>query len=129
MKQTFSILLFCCVAVIVSTKYIGCYADNRDDKNRLIPSLLEESSTMMTVARCASLAYAKGYSYFGVQYSKQCYAGDSLDRATSLGQSASCDMNCSGDSSVICGGFFANSVYAVGECGLDKSCIAWMEHE
>src|SRR5262249_6136593 len=63
----------------------------------------------------------KGFAYAGVQYSSECWCGNSYGR---YGTSTNCNMTCSGDSTQICGGPWANDVYAVhstppvdGACG------------
>ena len=61
----------------------------------------------MTAAYCAELC--ADYLFFGTQYSSECFCGN--DYGTH-GVSSNCNMECSGDSTEICGGGYANSVYA-----------------
>ena len=52
-----------------------------------------------------------GYKYAGLQYSEECYCGNSgYDR---YGVGDGCNQTCSGNSDQICGGAFRNSVYLI----------------
>ncbi|GIL89906.1 hypothetical protein Vretifemale_17647, partial [Volvox reticuliferus] len=63
---------------------------------------------------CSSLATSAGCSYFGVQVASDCYCGNDVRWATSLGTSSSlCNMDCLGDPSQICGGPSAQNVYSL----------------
>jgi hypothetical protein len=88
--------------------YVSCYMDNA---TRLLPDNIYTSSAL-TLNMCYSVAAQKGYAYFGLQNSFYCYAGNSLQQATSLGPGV-CDKTCGGDVSQTCGGATANSLYAV----------------
>ncbi|GIL59429.1 hypothetical protein Vafri_14100 [Volvox africanus] len=88
---------------------LGCFAD---DDTRKIPNFLG-SNLPMTLALCASLAKQAGYVIYGVQYGGQCFGGTDISKATSLGPSGNCNMDCTGDSSQKCGGGWANNVYTL----------------
>src|SRR5687768_12800774 len=62
----------------------------------------------MTPALCRSLC--AGRVYAGVQNGNECFCGDQLGFAQR--PASECDVACSGDSSVACGGPYRNSVYA-----------------
>jgi len=83
-------------------QYLGCYKDSgrRDIGKRY------SSSSRMTVSKCASIC--KGYKYFGVQYSSQCFCDNSYGR---YGRAGGCTRSCSGNRSQKCGGSWRNSVY------------------
>jgi iron transport multicopper oxidase len=51
-----------------------------------------------------------GYTYFGTEYSSECYCGYQLN-AGSVPASSGCNMACSGNSSEICGGGNRLTVY------------------
>ncbi|GFZ50872.1 Endo-1,3-alpha-glucanase agn1 [Saitozyma sp. JCM 24511] len=89
---------------------LGCYTDSGSP--RLLTGA-STSSSSMTAAVCSSFCSASGYTYFGTEYSTQCFCGNSLDssKATS---SSTCSYACGGDSSSKCGGFYAISVYQAG---------------
>ena len=52
-----------------------------------------------------------GYKYAGLQYSNQCWCGNST-AYSKYGQTG-CDETCPGNSEQICGGSFYNSVYKI----------------
>lgn len=71
----------------------------------------------MTVEICVKYCSGSGYTYAGLEYSTQCFCGNEL---ASTGEPVAgllgiCGMPCSGDSSEICGGYGALSIYKA--CG------------
>jgi hypothetical protein len=56
----------------------------------------------MTYQSCAT--FCSGYLYFGIEYSSQCFCGDSYANPTSLAPPSDCSMTCSGDATAVCGG-------------------------
>lgn len=60
------------------------------------------------VKLCASLC--DGATYFGLQYSSECWCGDASADVDKNGE-ATCDMSCAGDSSTSCGGYSTVDVY------------------
>ena len=96
------------VSVTVSSTapaYLGCY---KDQSVRDIDGLRTDDRTGMTVNKCASTCRAGGFPYFGVQAGKACFCGIDYN---SYGTASNCTTPCPGDSSQICGGSWANSVY------------------
>jgi hypothetical protein len=87
--------------------YIGCYKDIQPFD---LDGYLEAGSTT-TPERCIATCRAKGFPYAGLQDGKSCLCGNSYGR---YGTADNCNKNCTGDSSKICGGFSANSIYATG---------------
>ncbi|KAG9013645.1 hypothetical protein FRB90_005817 [Tulasnella sp. 427] len=63
----------------------------------------------MTPAFCQAKCSAAGFSYAGVEYSSECYCGNSLTNGGTT--SNACTSTCSGDSKLTCGGSWALSVY------------------
>lgn len=56
----------------------------------------------MTIELCA--AYCASFNYFGVEYSSECYCGNTIHNGTTLDVSGGCNMACAGSSSEYCGG-------------------------
>lgn len=56
--------------------------------------------------------FIAGLAYYAVQFGGQCYGGNDLKLATSLG-TATCTVRCIADISQICGGPWANSLYTL----------------
>ena len=86
----------------------GCFKDKFALDRAM--ALLKASDTM-TVDMCANLAYSKGYTVIGIQYAKECYAGNDVTAATRWGQASNCDSKCYSDPDGTCGGGLANSIY------------------
>ncbi|CAM9507519.1 unnamed protein product [Ectocarpus fasciculatus] len=83
--------------------YLGCFSDPADGR------IFERgaSSDDMTAEACATLCADS--SYYGTQYSQECWCGDNDDYdANGFGV---CDTSCSGNSDETCGGTYAMSVY------------------
>jgi len=90
-------------------KYIGC---GTDAATRTLSGASTSSGTM-TVQSCITYCKGKGYSYAGLEYASQCYCGNSVAAAMMpvTGQLGACDMNCAGNSTQMCGGPNALSLY------------------
>ena len=83
-------------------EYRGCYADQGDP--RLLP-IGANNTASMTVTTCASICSSQGYTFFGVEYSYQCWCGNTLNiRAVPADQSNCNYACCAENASVACGG-------------------------
>lgn len=100
------------------SNYFGCASDASSTR------ALQGASTSgsgMTVDVCAAFAQkgnsGAGYKYFGVEYGSECYVGNTLMPSvtilteTSNPPSSSCNMECSGKNSQVCGGPGLLSLY------------------
>lgn len=98
--------------------YLGCAFDGSSTR------ALQGASTSgpgMTIEACAAFAKkgnsGAGYKYFGVEYSSECYVGNTLMPSgkilteTSSPSSTSCNMKCSGNDAQMCGGAGLLSLY------------------
>eukprot|EP00904_Undaria_pinnatifida_P003872 jgi/Undpi1/13486/HiC_scaffold_8.g03145.m1 len=85
--------------------YLGCYADTKDD--RIMTDKVSSSS--MTADDCQVLC--SGSAFFGTQYGLECWCGASGIEYDRHGAGV-CNFDCTGDSSEICGGRNAMSVYS-----------------
>jgi hypothetical protein len=99
------------VTVGPSDGYLGCFKDPNNPFD--LDGHLERSASN-TPQRCIDICRSQGFAYAGVQYAESCLCGN---RYGQFGAADNCDMACTGDSSQICGGANANSVYAVGSGG------------
>ncbi|KAL8752627.1 MAG: hypothetical protein Q9184_005668, partial [Pyrenodesmia sp. 2 TL-2023] len=79
--------------------YQGCYSEGTNA--RALAGTGTASSTM-TVEICA--AFCKGYTYMGVEYSSECYCGDTIGTGAALVTDGRCSMTCAGDKNTLCGG-------------------------
>ncbi len=93
---------------------IGCFADGTP---RDLPDSVY-TNNFSTPATCVAACTYYGYLYAGVQYSTECFCGDSYG---AYGTSLGCIDRCSGDPSKTCGGTEANNVYrtSVTDAGTD----------
>ncbi|EED20675.1 WSC domain protein, putative [Talaromyces stipitatus ATCC 10500] len=99
-------------------EYYGCAFDDISTRTLNGPN---ESKDEMTVEKCISFCSDAGYSYAGLEYSTQCYCGNSIptDKAPISGVVGGCLFPCAGNSTEMCGGSAALSVYhncAGGSC-------------
>ncbi|EFJ42201.1 hypothetical protein VOLCADRAFT_97747 [Volvox carteri f. nagariensis] len=94
--------------------YVGCYMDSADP--RVLPIVLLTADNM-TIDLCRQLALEAaqllvgGLSYYGLEAGRQCFGGNDLSQAVSLGASSSCTWSCAGNRRQVCGGDWAVSVY------------------
>ncbi|KAF2495129.1 WSC domain-containing protein [Lophium mytilinum] len=91
-------------------KYIGCGTDDAGSRTLNGP---QTSGPKMTVETCVDFCKGKGSKYAGVEYSGECYCGNSIaaDRAPVKGVAGNCLMKCNGNTNEICGGAAAISLY------------------
>jgi len=75
--------------------------------HQMTPSQISQ----MTPRLCRSTCASKGYSYAGVQFSNQCFCGNSSPPSSSLAHDSDCNMKCSGDDRQVCGGSWRMNVY------------------
>ena len=84
----------------------GCYTDDPNNRTLKGPS---SSSDSQSVELCA--ATCKGYAYFGVEYFRECYCGNTVSPSGVPAAASQCDAACSGDSGEICGGASRLNLY------------------
>jgi hypothetical protein len=90
---------------IRSYNALGCYLD---ETTRIIQGP-EYSNQWMTTELCAGLC--NGYTYFGVEYSDQCFCGNGYSTYTQE-PGTDCNYTCAGDSSQVCGGYYRINLYS-----------------
>ncbi|OAQ20922.1 WSC domain-containing protein [Thermosulfurimonas dismutans] len=95
----------------IKDNYIGCFKDQGDPYGTQGRDLDKKivSASDMSVEKCISICRSSGYRYAGVQYGSQCFCDNDYGL---FGPANNCNMKCSGNPNEICGGFWANSVYA-----------------
>lgn len=96
-----------------SSHYIGCFRGQGEAFGTSGRDLNGSftSRANLTTASCVALCRSQGFAYAGTQHSEQCFCGASYGRS---GGANNCDMACGGNSAEMCGGLWANSVYATG---------------
>lgn len=93
------------LAKVPAIAYKGCYVDS---SNRTLPIALMSSGA--TVESCVAAAKRAGYTYAGLQWQGQCYAGNTLPPTKA--QNAECNTPCQANTQETCGGAWRNSVYS-----------------
>jgi hypothetical protein len=90
-------------------EYKGCYTDNVPQ--RVLSSKIVFDNAL-TLEKCAAACSASGYTWFGVEYSFECYCGTKLDADSLQASEGDCAMTCSGDQAQTCGGPNRLNVFA-----------------
>lgn len=87
--------------------YLGCYTEGTS--GRSLDGLANPvPGASLTIAKCA--AACSGYTYFGTEYSGECYCGNTINAGSVLATGGSdptkngCSMTCNGDQTTYCGG-------------------------
>lgn len=93
------------VNVTGSYSFYSCYKDS--------PRALSvsASSDSMSVDACQKLAAAGGYTWFGTEYGRECWMGNSLAAGTTNATTSDCNMACNGMPGQLCGGPSRLSLY------------------
>ena len=84
--------------------YVGCYTDS---STRALPVVLSTGGE--TVESCTAKAAQAGYTYAGVQYYGECWAGNTV--GYSKVADSECNMPCTANTAEMCGGSWRNSIY------------------
>lgn len=103
-------------STIAGATNLGCFADS---STRALPNLLIASNA--SPQSCYNAAQASGFTYFGLQWYGQCFAGDSGYQQ--YGPSTACTTTCTADGKSNCGGAYASQVYQVATQGNGTSYI------
>ena len=69
--------------------------------------------TNLTPAKCIEACRENGYSFAGVQYAEECFCGNEAPPPIKIVAMSECNMGCTGDSSIKCGGSYRNNVYKI----------------
>lgn len=86
---------------------LGCF---RDQSVRDIDGFSFTAGNM-TLQQCVAGCSARGFAFAGAQFATWCFCGNRYGR---YGPADNCNMRCAGNPDQICGGEWANSVYATG---------------
>ncbi|CAO1626462.1 unnamed protein product [Jaminaea pallidilutea] len=98
--------------------YLGCYVDSGAARTL---SGASSASDSMTVEMCA--ATCANYQYMGLEYTRECFCGNSLTTATAA-NATDCGLICSGNSSEFCGGSSRLTLYNNTQVAVSVSATA-----
>ncbi|KUJ09774.1 WSC-domain-containing protein [Mollisia scopiformis] len=88
---------------------VGCYTEAVGIR-ALSMSTFDDDD--MTVEQCAGVC--KGYTWFGVEYGRECYCGNSINAGSVPAAPTDCNFPCAGDSTELCGGSNRLNMYNYG---------------
>ncbi|XP_062504844.1 uncharacterized protein LOC134181591 [Corticium candelabrum] len=86
--------------------YLGCFEDSADRHFKY----QAPSSNTMTPDMCKDLCYQKGYSYYALQYYRECFCDNNF-KGYARKSEGDCNTPCDGDKNTVCGGGWRMNVY------------------
>jgi len=93
----------------ITYKSLGCYSE--PPNTRALTGLVIADDSM-TVNRCEARCKTAGFQYYGVEYGRECYCGNSLDISAGKAPEGDCNMPCAGSSTEKCGGPYRLNLYS-----------------
>lgn len=98
-----------------SWAYYGCWNETTlvsgSGGARALNGGIEEDLDNMTADMCLAYCKTNSYTYAGIEYTKECYCANYIDALSNKLPDSSCNLPCAGNSSEICGGNLALTVY------------------
>ncbi|KAH6839435.1 WSC domain-containing protein [Chaetomium sp. MPI-CAGE-AT-0009] len=94
---------------VTTTQYEGCWTEVSGV--RALAGASGFSLTDMTIAGCGGYCRDSGFTWFGLEYSAECFCGSELNVNSTLAADTDCAMACSGEPTEVCGGSDRLSVY------------------
>lgn len=92
------------VPSVGSCYFVGCYSEATNSRALIDAHSIDYSATGMTVEKCAAFCDPT-YSLFGLEWSGECYCGNTLQAGSVLSPIEQCQTNvCDGDDTEYCGG-------------------------
>ncbi|KAH8592518.1 WSC domain-containing protein [Bisporella sp. PMI_857] len=85
---------------------LGCYTEGT--KGHALDSAIYYDDAM-TIDKCEAVCSA--YTYFGVEYGRECYCGNTLGEGSGPTQASECSFTCPGNSAQFCGAGSRLSLY------------------
>ncbi|CAI4210256.1 unnamed protein product [Parascedosporium putredinis] len=98
---------------------VGCWKEGRGSRAM---DARATASVDMTLTKCKE--FCNGYEYFGTEYGRECYCGDSLHETSEEAPAEDCSMVCSGDEYQYCGAGNRLELYRRAESGVASSTQA-----
>lgn len=95
---------------------MDCYSNNTTIRTLPAKYIPSQGTTAENCAQTCA-----GYTYFGVEYSQECYRGNSLSYGSPAVIDGRCDMVCGGNASEICGGSGALTLYGLANLNINKA--------
>ena len=96
----------------------------QDSSKRLLPKSVSVSSN--SPASCMKACKGAGYKFAGVQYSSQCFCGETAPPDSTIKSSVECNRVCPGNTGQKCGGSWRMNVYAIGKSKTKSTCFFFL---
>ncbi|KUJ17722.1 FAD/NAD(P)-binding domain-containing protein [Mollisia scopiformis] len=103
-------------SIVGNYHYIDCHSDNTTIRTLQSHRIATDD---MTIQYCAG--NCTGYTYFGVEYSTECYYGNILTFGSFTTVDERCKMVCGGDLNQLCGGSNGLTLFQLSVAGLTSS--------
>ncbi|KAH8676659.1 WSC domain-containing protein [Tricladium varicosporioides] len=94
--------------------YYGCWNEttmiNGTNGNRALDGNINAFDSM-TVGKCLDICKNTGYTFAGLEYTRECYCSRYVSSLSTKLAETNCNLACEGNSSQICGGSLSLTVY------------------
>ncbi|KAM7194466.1 putative fungistatic metabolite [Naviculisporaceae sp. PSN 640] len=107
----FHAILSCSSLRYVQSYAYGCYTEPSDGKQRALTGASYVNRDSMTVDECEYFCTGSGHRLWGVEYTGECYCGNSLSPGSFPTFPDECNIPCPGNSNETCGGLRRLSLY------------------
>lgn len=94
---------------VTMTHYEGCFTEIAG--GRALSGASAVSATEMTTEACGEYCINSGFTWFGLEYSSECFCGHALDEDSKVAPEEECNMSCTGAPTEACGGSNRLSVW------------------
>ncbi|KAF7173863.1 hypothetical protein CNMCM5623_006118 [Aspergillus felis] len=113
---------------VIGWSYLGCYSDNESTRALTGIQFADLGIGNVTSTGCMEYCGNAGFSLAGTEYAGQCFCGDNMEGSSKIAANR-CDMKCEGDTSQICGGSLALSVFEKAKkTASKKSRMDFLQH-
>ncbi|KAM7197259.1 WSC domain containing protein [Rhypophila sp. PSN 637] len=85
-------------AVISGYEYTGCYTEAHNGRALTGSAFFDDQ---LTAEKCA--VACSGFKYFGLEYGRECYCGDSINQGSIETAAEECSFSCPGNAAQTCG--------------------------
>ncbi|GJN85986.1 wsc domain-containing protein [Purpureocillium lilacinum] len=105
-------------------KMVSCWTEGTGARALTGNSFANDS---MTLEKCMN--YCSAYVYWGTEYGRECYCGNSLDGSSKAAPLADCNMPCGGDASQYCGAGSRLELYSTTSAPVTPTPTATLIHK
>ncbi|KAM7203183.1 WSC domain containing protein, partial [Naviculisporaceae sp. PSN 640] len=85
-------------AIIPGYEFTGCYTEAQHGRALTGSAFFDDQ---LTAEKCATAC--SGYKYFGLEYGRECYCGNTLNQGSVETAAAECSFSCPGNAAQTCG--------------------------